>query len=118
MRFEKTEDGIIDTQTGLIWKSEDEPGMYTFDEALAHTKNVTDWRLPTVEELSSILDRTVLSPACNPIFNMKPSVYWSSSPYANFSDAAWFVNFYNGNVGNSYRSNDWWVRLVRTIGGK
>ena len=116
MRFEKTEEGI-DNKTNLIWKSEDEPRAFTFDEAIKQAKN-TGWRMPTVDELNSIVDRTKHNPACNSIFNMSSSSYWSSSPYANYSDNAWVVNFNNGYVCSGNRFNVKRVRLVRTIGEK
>ena len=114
MRFKKIEEGIVDTQTGLIWKSEDEPGEYTFDEAIEYTKN-TDWRLPTIAELSSILDRTKHNPASDPIFNMRSSFYWSSSQHANSSGGAWYVVFNDGYVNYSGRNHDGHVRLVRSM---
>ena len=114
MRFEKTEEGIIDNQTGLIWKAEDEPGWFTFDKAVEHAKN-TDWRVPTIDELNSIVDRTKFNPASNPIFNMKSSVYWSCSPNANYSGNAWYVSFNDGYVNDFNRNNDLHVRLVRSM---
>ncbi|MCI5158538.1 MAG: DUF1566 domain-containing protein, partial [Candidatus Electrothrix sp. AUS1_2] len=39
--------------------------------------------------------------------------YWSGSPYANFSELAWYVGFLNGNSSASPRGLNLAVRLVR-----
>ena len=117
MRFKKISE-VVDNQTGLIWKSEDEPGLYNFDEAIEHTKNVTGWRLPTIHELLTIIDFSKTKPACDPIFNMSSSFYWSSSPNANYSGYAWNVSFVNGYVSGNSRNNVRHVRLVKTTGEK
>lgn len=40
--------------------------------------------------------------------------YWSSSSNANNTNNAWHVNFNNGNVNNNNKSNDYYVRAVRS----
>jgi len=39
--------------------------------------------------------------------------YWSASTYAPIPDAAWIVNFNNGNVNANNRTNNNYVRAVR-----
>lgn len=58
------------------------------------------WRLPTVDELQTILDRTRHSPAANLETHpdTKPAPYWTSSPCAWSSSARWVVSFYGGVV--------------------
>ncbi len=102
-----------------------------------------DWIVPHIEDLSTIrycstgFEKTRKIPAktggtrtiedvCNgegyqrptinqTIFpNTKDSWYWSSSPYANNSGDAWFVLFYNGGDGNSFKYSNYYVRLVRS----
>ncbi|MEA3290793.1 MAG: DUF1566 domain-containing protein [Pseudomonadota bacterium] len=75
----------------------------------------TDWRLPNLKELASIVEIACSSPAINAtIFpNTLGAYFWSASPNANYSSYAWFVRFYNG--GDSYYSRSYGnrVRLVR-----
>ncbi len=52
---------ITDAATGLMWKGDDGAEIYTFTEALAFAESsefagYTDWRIPDVKELQSIVD--------------------------------------------------------------
>jgi hypothetical protein len=78
----------------------------------------TDWRLPTADELQSIVDYTVAypGPTINTVwFPNTPaaSAHWSSSAYVGDDPSAWLVNFYDGSVYGSRRSDTLQVRLVR-----
>ena len=76
----------------------------------------TDWRLPNKNELESLVERRCYDPAINARFfpNTPSNWFWSSSPYAGYSDDAWGVNFNNGYVGNPYnKGHALYVRLVR-----
>jgi hypothetical protein len=55
----------------------------------------SDWRLPTIEELLTLVDYTKYSPAS---FDeaVKPDLYWSSTTNANYNGFAWVVGFYGG----------------------
>ena len=77
-----------------------------------------DWRLPTVKELSTIVDSSIPypGPTINTAYfpNTVSSYYWSSTTYAGSPDYAWGVYFYSGYVyryGKSYRR---YVRAVRS----
>ena len=62
----------------------------------------TDWRLPTVKELQTLVNYGVASPG--PTIdttwfpNTQGSYYWSSSPYVGSSGYAWYVYFNYGSV--------------------
>lgn len=75
---------------------------------------LTNWRLPTKEELLGIVDRTVASGAtvdANWFPNTQTYDYWTSSPQN--SDYAWGVNFIYGIESSGARSNYFSrVRLV------
>jgi hypothetical protein len=75
-----------------------------------------DWRLPTADELQSIVDYGVASPAIDATWfpNTKGNWFWSASPDVGGSGYAWGVDFNNGYV-NGYVSRDstGYVRLVR-----
>jgi len=77
----------------------------------------TDWRLPKVGELYSIVDHGIAFPATvidtGYFPNTVNSWYWSASPYAAFAPVAWVVDFGVGGdlVNGKAGSNG--VRLVR-----
>ncbi len=75
----------------------------------------SDWRIPTRGELLSLINGNQLNPAIDSHwFPYTEAVgYWSANPNANYSDYAWYVNFYYGNAYYHYRSYDLAVRLVR-----
>ena len=76
-----------------------------------------DWRLPTAEELSSLIDSSVASGPTIDVGwfpNTKNAIYWTSSPYASYSYYAWGVDFGNGAIiGNLLKNTPLYVRLVR-----
>ncbi len=131
---------VKDTKTELTWKRCSEglsggdcsqgkaKGYYSWQEAKDHAKQVhfagySDWRLPTIKELKTLVycsngtpQANAWSKTCsgqgektydkNPyqrptinqaIFpNTKTSYYWSASPYKESSSDTLVVYFYNG----------------------
>ncbi len=85
----------------------------SWDEAKAQASN--GWRLPTRDELTTLIAPTCSKPAINeeafPDMELDKLWYWTSSPNGSF--LVWLVNFADGNS-NSYDSTDTGsVRLVR-----
>ncbi len=76
-----------------------------------------DWRLPTIKELSTLVNINVpsSSPYINIIYfpNTVSSCYWSSTASAFYQDYAWFVHFDYGKVATYYKSYNRYVRAVR-----
>jgi len=75
----------------------------------------TDWRIPNIKELVSIVDYGTFGPAIDGTFfpNTKSNSYWSSSTDANYTDSAWRVGFSNGFVSSFYKADSYYVRAVR-----
>lgn len=123
---------VTHNTTGLMWMRcslgqswdgsicADTTNTYTWANALAAAEgfgfaDYSDWRLPNKNELASLVEQRCEIPAINStIFpNTQSSLFWSSSPYADNSNYAWFVNFYYGGVSSNNKSGSYRVRLVR-----
>jgi len=79
----------------------------------------SDWRLPTREELRSIVDYGRNDPAIDTALFPKAlsGGYWSSTAHAHEAGYMWIVGFGDG-IGNygTPKSGNWWVRAVRGEG--
>jgi hypothetical protein len=77
----------------------------------------TDWRLPTADELQSLVDYSVAYPGTTIDGTWFPNTaqwaYWTSTLWVGTASRAWYVYFYDGNVGSGLRDNANHVRLVR-----
>ena len=135
---------VKDNVTGLIWEvktidnkgdtytwydsdpntnggDEGTAGAGTDTEDFINEMNATayggysDWRLPTIEELSTIVDAERSDPAIDTGYfpNTVSIWYWSSSSSASNPSLAWGVNFYDGDVYGSGKSSYGRVRAVR-----
>jgi hypothetical protein len=116
--------GIIrDNFTGLEWQQDTAPNTYTWDQAISYCENLTlgghsDWRLPTIKELSTLVDSSIPypGPTINTTYfpNTQASYYWSSTTDVGNPLAAWIVNFNHGYV---YFKNKWVYLYVRAVRG-
>lgn len=118
---------VRDDRTGLIWSAADSSSRdVTFEKAQGAIANLNgakfcgfdDWRLPTIQELLSIVDYSRRSPAIDTNFfwGTKNDWYWSSTPAAaSPADCAWIVNFNNGNSNWNNHDNRNQVRAVRSV---
>ena len=117
---------VTDTKTGLTWIKDHKILGGNFDKTMTYEEAIKacreldigdhkDWRLPTREELLTIVDLTRYSPAIDPIFvNTKTDDwYWTSTPYAPVSGNAWIVYVYNGGVVDVNKGYGYYVRSVR-----
>jgi hypothetical protein len=73
-----------------------------------------DWRLPTIQEIQTIVDDSRYNPSIDTIFeSIQSSGYWSSTSYADDSSRAWRVYFSYGDTNNNNKNNNNYVRCVR-----
>jgi len=121
---------VTDSKTGLQWVKDHAavPGFaeeLTWKDAIKACKELDfaehkDWRLPTVEELRSIIDYArgakKNEPAIDTKFfpDTKCSWYWTSTPCAFSEGAAWCVSFGGGDVSLDDEDNLEYVRPVRS----
>jgi hypothetical protein len=122
---------MTDSKTGLMWAKCSE-GLSGSDCATGGATTPTwqvaldlanasflagysDWRLPNVNELHSIVEVQCYDPSINlSVFPNTPvSNYWSSSPYAADLNASWEVIFSRGDSYSHLRNTGGHVRLVR-----
>lgn len=78
-----------------------------------------DWRIPTRDELGSLINPQILAPGPTTAHDEFPNVmaedYWSSSAYAYHSPGAWTWSFYNGLDRVDLKVNAKHVRVVRGV---
>ncbi|MDH5547048.1 MAG: DUF1566 domain-containing protein [Gammaproteobacteria bacterium] len=138
-RFDNNLDGTVtDLKTGLMWKQCVE-GMtaqgttacvgtaltFGWQSALQQVQVVngdpsqnlgySDWRMPNIKELQTIVERQCDSPAINQaVFPNDPGTYtWSSTSNKIPANGAWRTGFDTGNAISSGLSNLTNIRLVR-----
>ena len=110
---------ITDNNTGLMWQKEDDNTTRQWESAITYCEGLslgsyTDWRLPNIKELKSIVDNTKYSPSDTTYFpNTNSFYYWSSTTYAVSTSLAWYVYFSYGDVYYDYKSYYFYVRCVR-----
>ena len=149
-RYTVNDDGTVtDTNTSLMWMqcslgqthsySENDGNSctgtaltYTWQTALESVNDYnqddgfaghTDWRLPNVKELVSLLAHNRYNPAINIVIfpNTPLATFWSSSPGVtpiSSAQKAWRLSFQNGTImitsSTSTRTYANYVRLVRS----
>jgi len=109
---------ITDLRTGLMWEQAGSDTKYNHQGAMTRCHDLTlaghaDWRLPTVQELISIVDYERRGPAIDPTFKAAAFYYWSATSFT-LPFNAWFVDFLGGNVFFDGKSLDFSVRAVRS----
>lgn len=135
---------VRDTQTNLMWEKKDTSGglhdvnkTVTWCEATGNTEGLcagstswiaqlnaekfagfSDWRVPTVKELLTLVDKTAAgcasgSPCVSPVIGpTKAFRYWASDDPRRTSRGT--VDFYLGGAQNDFQKNQFHVRAVRT----
>jgi len=105
---------VLDRETGLVWERSPDiaggpnnNGIYVWTVAQAHCNGLKTggrlgWRLPTLQELASLVDPTVPFPGIalptgHPFSNVLQQLgYWSGTTDATNSGFAWVVGFSEG----------------------
>jgi hypothetical protein len=125
---------VTDHATGLTWEKlttaadiHSLNNSYPWDLAFqkiadlnsANFAGYSDWRLPSLNELLTLVNYGGFGPATYPVFNNKvdsftrSSLYWSSTSFQYNPASAWFVDFKEGKVKANGKANLHYVRAVR-----
>jgi hypothetical protein len=117
-----------DPDTGLIWQKQVDDNKYTWQEAFEYAKklnsqnygNINNWRVPTIEELKTLITEEKSTNSKGDGFYIKkelveniPTEYfwvWSSIEYD--ASYAWLIGFEDGFDYNYGRSNVSYVLCV------
>ncbi len=115
--------GIVrDNVTGLEWQQATAPDRYNWGQAIRYCEALTlgghsDWWLPTIKELSTLVDSNIPypGPTINTTYfpDTQASFYWSSTTDADWTIGAWNIGFNSGHLYRSNKSNSFHVRAVR-----
>ena len=112
--------GIVsDSVSGLKWQDNEMGPGATWQGAIDRCEaldlgSYSDWRLPNINELKSIVDRSEVGPAVKTGFvNITSDYYWSATTYEEYKNFAWYVHFLDGDVSNGTKDNSFYVRCVR-----
>ena len=97
-------DLIYDETTKLLWQDThiNKEASVTYKEATNYCKYLElgkfkNFRLPTLDELQTIVDYKNYKPAVLKGFHyVENTTYWTSTPFANADDEVWTINFEKG----------------------
>jgi len=118
---------VSDSVTALEWQDDAEVGTatYSWEDAITHCEELAldgfeNWRLPNVNELKTLVDRSKSQPALIgttfQFVNYLSDVdfYWSSTSVDEFKNGAWVIGFYSGFIGgNDKVKGKGYTRCVR-----
>jgi hypothetical protein len=121
------DEAVTDTATGLVWQKVHKTDAATWQEAVDHCLGLSlagfgDWRLPTMQELFSLVAwNKDISPYINAAFTSTsgywPSMYWSADSRADDpTGTAWYIDFKMPSAYSTSKTSSRDVRCVRGAG--
>ncbi len=121
--YERT---YTDPKTGLMWQDDRDTvkKKMTWHQgrtycAALRLGGYKDWRLPSVQELYTLIDLSKEDPAAvDELRFVGPKDYWTATQVAGDSDDAWLVYFEDGVVNHYSKTRERRVRCVRNVGAK
>ena len=111
---------VTDTSTGLTWQKDTPEDAANWEQALAYCESLslgghTDWRLPDINELRSLVDYSMYDPAVHVTYfpDTLSLLYWSSTTSAINVQNAWCISFFDGGGKSANKTILFRVRAVR-----
>ncbi len=112
------------TKTVLEWQDDNDTATVKrgWQDSINYCESLTlsnhsDWRLPNINELKSIIDRERMLPAllstCQHIGIENNFGYWSSTSLKGEESEGWYVSFSYGYVYHQSKEKEYYVRCVR-----
>lgn len=111
---------VLDRETGLVWQRSPGTDSWNWNDAHRQCNRETviagrrGWRLPAIQELTSLMDSTQSAPPLppgHPFTNVQQTWYWSATTNASFPTFAWvgFFGFEGGaDIDTKTRGNAVW----------
>ena len=114
---------VLDKKNSIYWQDNlfSEKSSEDWDDAVEYCNKLVlntmnKWRLPTFNELLSIVDYTRVDPAINPVFDyVNEGTYWTSVDFSATVSRAWTIDFRTGKTYYSYKTTNHSVRCVKDI---
>ena len=101
---------ITDNVTGLVWQKTNNEHMTWHDANSYCSANIAQltgsgWRLPTINELLSLVDFGSCDPSIHPFFNGRNTNYWTSIAEVPSTGRTWTIRFLEGHPSVYYRTD-------------
>jgi len=114
---------VLDKKNAIYWQDDlsSQKSSEDWDDAIEYCdklilNNMKHWRLPTFNELLSIVDYTRVDPAINPVFEyVNEGTYWTSIDFSATTSRAWTIDFRTGKTYYNYKTTNHSVRCVKEI---
>lgn len=116
-RFVESSDVVIDRRTGLVWQRVASRARFDWREADAHCRALRiggqPARLPTRDELRSLVDERRVAPVIDPaLAGTEPVWYWTSTAFPGTTRFVWAIGFEHGGMHYLHRASRWPARCV------
>ena len=114
-----SDDEALDNYTRLIWQRDgDATGLVSWNEAVSYCEGLSlggssDWRLPSVRELATLVDEAEVAPSINEEvfpnthYGARSNNWYWAGHQARSSSASWGLNFDDGFTGFNSGAAAW-----------
>jgi hypothetical protein len=113
---------VLDRTTGLIWQRSGSEKFMTYNQVNVYVDSLrqvnhggySDWRLPTLEEAMSLMEREKKNGDLyiDPVFDRTQYWIWTADTLS--AEGAWCVDFDDGDCGHGDVGYSLYVRAVRS----
>ncbi len=120
-RYAATQYTVTDKKTRLVWQKSDDDSKRSWSDAVSYCDQLvlggkSDWRLPRIDELRTLIDYTRFLPAIDPSFQGHTNAdYWTITELTTPIPMGykWIVDFQSGSDGWLAETSANYVRCVR-----